>query len=346
MKSFKIGSIGIGPQYRPLVIPEIGINHGGSLKTACEMAEAAASAGARLIKHQTHIIDDEMSAAAKNVIPGNSKVSIYDVMAKCALSENDELSFMEYAESLGLEFISTPFSRAAVDRLERFGVKAFKIGSGELNNYPLIEYVSGFGKPMIVSTGMNSMEAIERAVEIMERKSVPYALMHCTNLYPTSPEQVRLGAMRQMMKRFPDVPIGLSDHTVNNNACIAAIALGAMLVERHFTDSMGRVGNDIVCSMDPVGLRELILAATEVPLMLGGEKKSLPEERVTKDFAFATVVSISDIKSGDKFTEKNIWVKRPGTGEIRAADYAKVLGRTAASDIRADTHISWGMVMR
>ena len=343
-ETFKIGAIEIGKGCKPLVIPEIGINHGGSLKVAFEMADAAARAGARLIKHQTHVVEDEMSHEAKKVIPGNSDISIYDVMAQCALSEEEEQEFMKYVQSLGMEFISTPFSRAAADRLEKFGVKAYKIGSGELNNYPLIEHVAEFGKPMIVSTGMNSIESIDKTVEIMEKRNVPYALMHCTNLYPTKPEQVRLGAMSQMMEHFKGAPIGLSDHTVNNNACIAAIALGASLVERHFTDTMDRQGNDIVCSMDEKELKNLLLAAEEIPKMRGGEKCALPEEQVTIDFAFATVVSIAEIKAGEKLGKDNIWVKRPGTGKIPADDYEKLLGKTAKCDIGKDVHLDWNMV--
>lgn len=344
MKRFMIGKVAIGDGAPPLVIPEIGINHGGSLQVACTMVDAAAKAGARLIKHQTHVVEDEMSDEARKVIPGNSKESIYDVMAHCALSEEDERELMRYTESIGLEFISTPFSRAAADRLEHFGVKAFKIGSGEMNNYPLLEHVASFGKPMIVSTGMNSLEDVEKAVDLLERKGVSYALLHCTNLYPTKPEQVRLGAMRQMMERFPEVPVGLSDHTLNNNACIAALALGAAVVERHFTDSMAREGNDIPCSMDPSALRELLTAAVEVPAMLGGTKAALPEEQVTIDFAFATVVTIADIRAGELFNEKNLWVKRPGTGEIRAEEYTSLLGRRAACDITSGTHLTRTMI--
>ena len=344
MKSFKIEKIGVGEGYKPLVIPEIGINHGGSLDVAIEMVDAAERAGARLIKHQTHIVEDEMSHLAKNVIPGNSRVSIYDVMAECALSEAEEKELFNYVENKGMVFLSTPFSRAAADRLERFGVKAYKIGSGEMNNYPLIEHVASFGKPMIVSTGMNSIAQIEKTVEILERKNVPYALLHTTNLYPTAPEQVRLGAMQEMMKHFPDEIVGLSDHTVTNTACIAAMALGAKVVERHFTDHMNRIGNDIVCSMDEGTLKELLKAAEDVDKMLGGEKKALPEEQVTIDFAFATVVSIKDIKKGEKFTHENIWVKRPGTGEILAEHYEELIGKVAKVDISNDTHITRAMI--
>lgn len=340
MRDVIIGNIRIGEGQRPLVIPEIGINHNGSLAVAKEMVDAAARAGARLIKHQTHVVDDEMAPCARQVKPGNADVSIYEVMSRAALNADEEKELKEYVESKGLVFLSTPFSRAAANRLEKMGVLAYKIGSGELNNYPLIEHIACFGKPMIVSTGMNDIASIQRALDILESKNVPYALMHTTNLYPTPPRLVRLGAMQEMMRAFPNVPIGLSDHTLNNNACIAAMAMGAKLVERHFTDRMDRNGPDIVCSMDEAGLKELLQAAGEVPQMLGGTKEAAPEEQVTINFAFATVVTIRPVKKGEAFTRENIWVKRPGTGEIPAANYEDVLGRIATKDIPADTQLA------
>ena len=341
---FNIGQIEVGHGCRPLVIPEIGINHNGSLTIAKEMVYAAYQSGARIVKHQTHIVEDEMSGAAKSVIPGNADISIYDIMEKAALNESDEYELMKYTESLGMEFISTPFSRAAAERLEDFGVKAYKIGSGEMNNLPLIRHIARFGKPMIVSTGMNDLESIKRTVAILEEEQVPFALLHTTNLYPTKPEWVRLGAMQEMMMAFPHIPIGLSDHTLNNNACIAAMALGAVVLERHFTDSMNRVGPDIVCSMDPKDLEALLSAANEVPLMLGGKKAPIQEEQVTIDFAYATVVTIADIREGETFTKDNLWVKRPGTGAILAKDFESIIGKKAKIDISSDTHLTWDMI--
>ena len=342
--SFSIGNIKVGIGETPLVIPEIGINHEGSLEVAKLMVDAAHRAGARLIKHQTHVVEDEMSKAAKNVIPGNSDVSIYDVMARCALSEEEEYELMQYTESKGMVFLSTPFSRAAADRLERFGVKAFKIGSGELNNYPLLKHVASFGKPMIVSTGMNDIPSIAKAVDILETSGVDYALLHTTNLYPTDPALVRLGAMQEMMRAFPGVPVGLSDHTLTNTACIAAMTLGATVVERHFTDVMERPGPDVVCSMDEQMLKELLIAARDVPKMLGGRKEAAKEEQVTIDFAFATAVTILPVKAGEVFTKENLWVKRPGTGEIKAEHYESLLGKHALCDIENDTQLTWSMV--
>ena len=343
MRDFYIDDIKVGSEV-PLVIPEIGINHQGDLSVAKEMVLSAHRAGAALIKHQTHVVNDEMSHAAKKVIPGNSTESIYDIMNRCALSEDEEAELKEYTEDLGMVFLSTPFSRAAADRLQRLNVKAFKIGSGEMNNYPLVEYIASFGKPMIVSTGMNSIQSIRKTVSILERNDIKYALLHTTNLYPTFPSQVRLGAMQKMMEAFNDTPIGLSDHTLNNNSCIAAIALGAKVVERHYTDHKKRTGPDIVCSMDENDLSELLLAAKEIPQMFGGNKDTLPEEKVTRDFAFATVVSVKPIKKGEFFTKDNLWVKRPGTGEIPAEYLKELVGKKANCDIDFDVQIKWNMV--
>lgn len=331
----------VGYDYPPLVIAEIGINHEGSLTTAFEMVDAAFEAGAEIIKHQTHIVEDEMSKEAKKVIPGNTDVSIYEVMDRCSLNEEEEIKLKEYVESKGMIFISTPFSRAAADRLERMGVEAYKIGSGECNNYPLIEHIASFKKPMILSTGMNDIESIRKSVDIMEKYNVDYCLLHCTNLYPTPANLVRLGGMLELKKEFPNAVVGLSDHTVNNNACLAATALGASVLERHFTDRKDRPGPDIVCSMDKKELSDLIQSSKEIQLMRGGKKEASKEEQITIDFAFATVVSIKDIKKGDILTKENIWVKRPGTGEIKAEYYNDLLGKKINRDIQNDTHILW-----
>lgn len=341
VKEIQIENRKIGLNYPPLVIVEIGINHEGSLKTAFEMVDAAWRAGAEVIKHQTHVVEDEMSKAAKKVIPGNANVSIYEIMERCALNEEDEIRLKDYVEAKGMIFMSTPFSRAAADRLERMGVSSYKIGSGECNNYPLIEHIASFGKPMIVSTGMNDIESVRKTVKILEKYNVPYALLHTTNLYPTPVHLVRLGAMQELQKEFPNAIIGLSDHTTSNRACFAATALGACILERHFTDKMERPGPDIINSMDPIALQELIYGSAEIALMRGGKKEATKEEQVTIDFAFATVVAIKPIKKGEKFTKENIWVKRPGTGPIKAEHYNELLGKTVNKDIETDEHIDW-----
>src|SRR5215218_1172446 len=199
----------IGRAFAPLVVAEIGINHEGSLDVAKEMVDAAARAGVEVVKHQTHIVEDEMSGAAMRVIPGNATVSIYEIMQRCALSESDERQLQQYVESRGMTFISTPFSRAAADRLQSMNLPAYKIGSGECNNYPLLKHIASFGKPIILSTGMNTVESVRKAVAIFEIAGAPYALMHTTNLYPTPPHLVRLGAMTELMDAFPGAIVGL-----------------------------------------------------------------------------------------------------------------------------------------
>jgi sialic acid synthase SpsE len=341
MAKFKIGNLTVGDDYPPLVIAEIGINHEGFLEVAIEMVDAAIGAGAKVIKHQTHVVEDEMTSSAKDIIPANADKSIYEIIERCSLSEQDEIKLKDYIELKGAIFLSTPFSRAAADRLNSMNVCAFKIGSGECNNYPLIKHIAKFGKPMIVSTGMNDIISIRKTVKILDHHNIQYALLHTTNLYPTPSRLVRLGAMQELKNEFPKAVIGLSDHTKSNLACFGAVAMGASILERHFTDSMERSGPDIVNSMDPKALQELIAGSVEVAKMRGGSKEAAKEEKVTIDFAFATVVSINNILKGEKFTEENIWVKRPGTGEIKAEHYESILGKVALNNISKDKHLLW-----
>ena len=334
----------IGQNFPPLVIAEIGINHEGNLKVAFEMVNAAKRAGVEVVKHQTHIVEDEMTGAAKKIIPGNADVSIYEIMDRCSLNEEDESKLKNYVESKGMIFISTPFSKAAADRLEKMNVPAYKIGSGECNNYPLLEHIAQFGKPVILSTGMNTIESVLKAVQIFDKANVPLAILHTTNLYPTPPKLVRFGAMQELSEAFPNNIFGLSDHTVSNHACFGAVALGASILERHFTDHKQRKGPDIVCSMDENDCKELIKGSNLIWQMRGGTKQPTEEEQVTINFAFATVVSINTIDKGELFTKQNLWVKRPGVGEILAKDFNEILGRKAAITIEKDTHLNWSNI--
>ncbi|MFI5149135.1 MAG: N-acetylneuraminate synthase family protein [Bacteroidia bacterium] len=341
VKPIYIGTRAVGPDYPPLVIAELGINHEGSLKTAFEMVDAAARAGAEVLKHQTHVVEDEMSDEAKKIIPGNADVSIFEIMKRCALSEEEEIKLKAYVESKGMTFISTPFSRAAAERLRRMDIPAYKIGSGECNNFPLLEHIATFGKPVILSTGMNSMDSILKAVSVFRKHNTPLALLHCTNVYPTPPRLVRLGAMVQMMDEFPETVVGLSDHTTSSYTCLGAVALGACILERHFTDHMQRHGPDIVCSMDEDALRQLITGSRIIWEARGGKKGPVAEEKPTIDFAYASVVSIRPISKGELFTRENIWVKRPGTGEIKAEKFEQVLGKSAQKDIPDSALLCW-----
>ncbi len=263
-------------------------------------------------------------------------------MKKCALSYQDELVLKEYVEKQGLVYISTPFSRAAANRLEDMGVSAYKIGSGECNNYPLIKHIAQFKKPMIISTGMNSIESIKPTVKILRDFEIPFVLLHTTNLYPTPSHLVRLQAMLELYKEF-NCLYGLSDHTTDNLACLGAVALGACVLERHFTDTMDRKGPDIICSMDEQALKELIIQSEQMAIMRGdnASKKAATEEQVTINFAFASVVSIKDIKKDEILSMDNIWVKRPGLGGISAKEFENILGKKASKDIKNDTQLTW-----
>ena len=330
----------IGYNFKPLVIAEIGINHGGSLDVAKKMVDTAIKAGIEIIKHQTHIVSDEMSKEADREVVDYIGKSIYELMDECSLSLDDEFQLKNYIEEKGAIFISTPFSRAAADRLADFNVPAFKIGSGECNNYPLIEHICSFRKPIILSTGMNSIESIKRSVEIIEKNQLSYALLHTTNIYPTPFDLVRLDAMSELAHNFPNSVIGLSDHTITNHACFGSVALGASILERHYTDSMSRKGPDIANSMDPIAAKELIEGANIIAQARGGTKGPINEEKSVIEFAFASVVSIRKINKNELLSKDNIWVKRPGTGPFFARDYDNLIGKKVKREIENDQHIT------
>ncbi|HPQ40373.1 MAG TPA: N-acetylneuraminate synthase family protein [bacterium] len=336
---FPIGDRMVGDDYPPLVIAEIGINHEGSLEKALRMVDDAAAAGCECVKLQTHVISDEM--IPNTVVPANADESIWDIMSRCALKRDDEIIVKERVERLGMMFLSTPFSRAAVDRLNDIQVQAFKVGSGECNNLPLLRHIASFGKPVILSTGMNDLDSVARSVAIFRQAAVPVALMHCTSVYPTPYRLVRLGAIRRMRDAFPDLVIGLSDHTVDNYACYGAVALGASILERHFTSDRQWDGPDIPISMTPDDLRDLIHGSRAIFEASGSCKEPLPEEAATIRFAFASVVAIRDIRPGEVLSRNNVWVKRPGTGDIPAAQFEEILGRRVRRSISKDEQIAW-----
>jgi N-acetylneuraminate synthase len=337
--SFSIQGRAIGAGVAPLVIAEIGINHEGDLKKALRMVDDAKLAGCECVKFQSHVIEDEM--IPNDVVPGNATESIWDIMKRCALNEDEERELKVYVESEGMIFLSTPFSRAAAERLHAMDVPAYKIGSGECNNYPLIEHIAAYGKPVILSTGMNDVASITPAVRIFRKHKVPYALLHCTSMYPTPYDKVRLGALGELRAAFPDAVIGLSDHTLTNYTCLAAVALGASILERHFTSDKSWPGPDINISMDPTELADLVNGSRAIHQALGGTKAILTEEQPTIDFAYASVVSIKPIAKGEVLTKQNIWVKRPGTGEILAVDFERLLGKVAARAIPLNAQLSW-----
>jgi len=337
-----IGNRKIGSEHTPLVICEIGINHDGDFQKAKQMIYDAHESGAECVKFQCHVVEDEM--IENDIVPDNANESIWNMMKRCSFTEEQENSLKTYVEELEMIYLSTPFGREAVNRLERINVLAYKIGSGECNNTPLIELIASKGKPVLLSTGMNDIVSIKQSVEILENYKTPYALLHTTSLYPTPYEKVRLGAIDDLRKNFPDTVLGLSDHSFGNYTCFAAISLGCSILEKHFTSDKNWSGSDIPVSITPSELKDLIQGSDAIHKALGGKKDFLIDEKITSEFAFASVVSISDIKKGDNLSDENLWVKRPGTGTIHAQELKNIINKKASMDIKKGTQLEWSMI--
>ncbi len=337
----KIANREISAQHPPLVIAEIGINHGGDLEVAKSMVRMARDAGCEMVKHQTHFVEDEMTEEAKSIFPPNADVSIWEVMQRCALSPDDEMALKAYTEELGMIYISTPFSRAAADFLDGIDVPAFKIGSGEADNLPLIRHIAGFGKPVIMSTGMQTIETLRASVDILDKAGVDYALLECTNLYPSPPEIVSLKGVTELKKAFPKAVVGFSDHSIGPEMALASVALGASILERHFTDSRYRKGPDISCSMDPAELKFLIDRSKEIHSALHNEKQRTgPEEDVYR-FARASIVADRDLEAGTILKPEDIWARRPGSGEIPGYEFDNLVGRRLRVAKTRNQQLKW-----
>ena len=341
-KFIEIGSLKVSFLLPPLIIAELGINHSGSIDEAKKLADLAAENGADIIKSQFHIPSEEMSKEAKNVIPPHTQKSIYEIIDDCSLTIDEEFELKNHIDNLGKEYLCTPFSSKAAHLLGEMNVSAFKIGSGECSNNAVLEAASKYKKPLIISTGMNTLESVKKTCKFISKFIEDnYLLMHTTNLYPTPEHLVRLGGITELQSIIGKSRVGLSDHTQSNLSCLGGVALGAVILERHFTDSKEREGPDIINSMTPVELKDLKEQSLLMFKMRGGSKiKEIKEEDGIRDFALATVVAKLDIKKGEKFTTENTWPKRPGIGEIPARDHEKILGKTAKINIKKGTHIS------
>ena len=218
-------------------------------------------------------------------------------------------------------------------------VPAFKIGSGECNNYPLINLICKQKKPIILSTGMNSIKSIATAVQIIRKFNIPYALLHCTNIYPTPHELTRLDFITTLRNKFKDAVIGLSDHTIDNYTSFGAVSLGACIIEKHFTDKKSRRGPDIVCSMDPKGLRDLIKGTNTIFKARGQKIGQIKEENPTIRFAFSSIVAAKNLKKGKKLKMNDLLTKRPALGDFLAYDYKKLIGKKIIRDIATGNYI-------
>ena len=334
---FQIETRLVGEDYPPLVIPEIGINHNGSFSKAKLLIDAAKKANSEIVKFQCHILEKEMIET--DIKPGNSNKKIWDIIKKAQLSYNQEKKIQRYAKNNKLIFISTPFSREAADRLEAMGVSCFKIGSGECNNLPLIEHISKKGKPIILSTGMNDLESIKATVNIIKKYDCPLAILHCTSMYPTPYKHVRLGNLAILKKKFPFAVIGLSDHSIGIETSLGAVALGASLIEKHFTINKKWSGPDNIISITPSELKLLNIQSKNIWQSLSTDFSILKEEAPVINFAYASVVSTKRIKKNELFTYKNLWVKRPGNGKLLSKDLKYIIGKKAYKDIMPNKQI-------
>lgn len=342
---FNINELKISNYTHPLIVPEIGINHSGNIETAFKIVDAAKRAGAKIIKHQTHIADDEYSFEGRKIKPGNSKKNIFQIINSTSLNEEEEYKLLRYVKKKNMEFFSTPFSFKAVDRLVKFKVPVFKVGSGEALNFPLLDYISKFRKKIIISSGMLSLSELIKTINFLKKRKVKMVIMHTTNLYPTPDKLMRLGAITEMKNTFRNELIGFSDHTNNNLSSYGAIALGANIIEKHFTDTKKRAGPDIRASIDEKQLKDLIHNSKIIFDQSGGSKTHIREEQITRNFAYASVVTKKDLAIGEKLNEKNITVKRPGTGHFIANDFFKLIGKKVKKPIKANTQIKKNYIL-
>ena len=337
MTTIEFGDRKIGPGYSPFIIAEVGINHEGSFDKAIQCIDAAVKAGADCVKFQCHITESEMIPT--DMKPGEiSSERLWDIIKRCELTEDEEKQIKQYCENKGIVYLCTPFSREAADRLEAMGVLGFKIGSGECNNVPLLKHIAKKGKPIILSTGMNDLESIKKSVATIEEYDCRLMLMHCTSMYPTPYDKVRLGVIGELRDTF-HLPVGLSDHSIGIYTCLAAVALGACALEKHFTVTRDWPGPDVPISIEPKELSELVKGSSAIFAASGGHKTVLPDEQPVIDFAYASVVIVGPIKAGETFSLDNTWVKRPGNGAILAGDLDRVLGKKARRDIEVHSQI-------
>lgn len=323
-----------------LIIAEAGVNHNGSLEIAKELVDKAVEAGVDIIKFQTFKAEKLVSKSAKQAeyqkmnIGDHSDDSQYNMLKKLELSEQDHQELIAYCKKKGIRFWSTAFDFDSIDYLHTLNLGLWKIPSGEITNYPYIKKIAQYHEPVIISTGMCEMSDISAAMDVLQKNGVQknqITILHCNTEYPTPYEDVNLLAMHQIKKEF-DVAVGYSDHTKGIEVPIAAVALGASVIEKHFTLDRNMEGPDHKASLEPDELKAMVSAIRNIEKSLGNEKKAVSEsERKNIAIARKSIVAACPIKKGDVLTEDNLTVKRPGTG-ISPMQWEKVIGTKAIKD--------------
>jgi N-acetylneuraminate synthase len=330
MNSFNIDNKKFS-QDNVLIIAEACDNHFGSIEKAKKMIELAKKAGANIIKFQHHLPDEEMLPDVPK--SKNFKVSLYEFLKKNALKLNDHKILKEYCKKIGITYLCTPFSYKAAKDLMTLNVCGFKIGSGELSDHPTIKKICDFKKPILLSTGMSTDNEIKETYSILIKKNIHFALMNCLSEYPPDYRDLNLKYILKMKKNFKKAAIGHSDHTGDIFSSIAAVALGAFIIEKHVTLDKSFEGPDKDVSIDFNDLTKMVYQIRLIEKSLGEKRKINNKEKIIRLWAHRSIVTIKEIKKGEIFSEDNIWTKRPGTG-IPAKKYEKILGKIASKDIK------------
>jgi N-acetylneuraminate synthase len=336
----KIGDRLVGDGHPPYIIAEACVNHQGDIEIAKRMVYFAHAMGADAIKFQMHILEDEMLPEVP--MSDNFEDTLWDVIENTNFSTAQHAELMAMCRQIGIHYLCTPFSRASVDVLDSLGVAAFKTGSGELTNTPFMRHIAGYGKPVIVSTGMSLMDEIAETVDIFKKAGTPLILTHCVSAYPCPYNRVNLGMVPRLAETF-GVPAGLSCHTPSIYTGLGAVALGACVVEKHFTFDRMQKGPDHRSSIEGYELGELVKGCRAVWEARGATREIFPEEQQIVAWARESVVSLSPIPKGTRITSTMVSVKRPspGPGVVAAKDLDKVIGAVTKSDIGADRQIRW-----
>ena len=332
-----IGDRAVGDGRPCYVIAEACINHNGDFETALRMIEAARAAGADAIKFQVHYLEHEMLPDVPT--SANFDKPLWDVLAETNLTDEQHAALKERCDRLGIEYLCTAYCREAGDFLAELGVVAFKTGSGETTNHPFLRSLARHGRPLLVSTGMASLEEVDRTVDVLRETEVPFGIFHCTSEYPPVYEDINLGLIPVYKERY-GVVVGHSDHTPTIYTALGAVAYGANLVEKHFTLDKTQPGADHAVSIEPAELSELVRGRRAIEAAGGTRKEVFDREKPIRAWAHHSVVTLRSIPAGEELSEDNVWVKRPGTG-IPAAELESVLGRSAARDLPAGALLAW-----
>lgn len=305
---------------------------------AKEMVRLAKLAGADAIKFQHHLPDEEMLPDVP--MSDNFNEPLYEFLKKHALSIEDHAVLKQHCVECGIMYLCTPFSYKAALELNELEVEAFKIGSGEMTDIPSLQKIARLGKPMLLSTGMSTLEEIDETVEVLTAEKIELALLNCISEYPPVYQDINLGVILAMQQRYPGVVIGHSDHTPDLYTSFAAVALGAAIIEKHVIIDKLQPGPDQSVSIDMAQLHDLVDGIRKIEKAMGSEKRVHNREYPIRQWAFRSVVSVTHIMAGQKITAEMVWTKRPGTG-IPSKQLKDVIGKTARVNIPGNTLLRW-----